>query len=160
MSQATPSIGRIILSDYGCFLSVAIPTALYGLVFFGSVLGFVPDLRPMAQGDRRIDDVTFFVSLAAVALVVSAPVLFVRSRVIREAFASGRAASGVIDSLRFVKDRGRVEYRYEQNGQAYRSGNAIMKNRRTRSLARGQTVTVYVHPSNPERAYLEEIYLA
>jgi hypothetical protein len=80
-------------------------------------------------------------------------------RSISEVFVSGRPVAGVVSMVRFIKDRGRIEYTYEYESRAYTSGNAVMKSKRTQAFSPGQSVTVYVNPSEPATAFLGELYL-
>jgi len=66
---------------------------------------------------------------------------------------------GRFPSVRFIKDRGHIEYAYEYESQAYTSGNAVMKSKRTEAFSPGQPVPVFVNPTDPSTAFLKELCL-
>jgi hypothetical protein len=155
----SPSLVRIILCDYPSFLLFVIPVLAVCAYVFGTVFGYLPDLRLIATGERTIAAPDSLSLAAALAVAISLPLLARRVRLIFETFGSGRPVEGVIESVSFIKDRGRIEYSYEFNAQSYRSGNAVMKNKRTKRFSQGHPVTVYVNASEPTQAFLQELYL-
>ena len=64
----------------------------------------------------------------------------------------------VFIKLGFFRDRGRATYIYTVQGQRYQTSNAILRNRRTRSLQRGQKAKIVANRENPKAAFLRDIY--
>jgi len=145
MQSRTPSLSRVISTDYPSFLSVLFP-----IVFWGFSIYF------FFAGNNAL---RLFLPLAIGVTVVGVPVLVQRYRTISSVFANGTQTKGIVTGLSFFRGRGRVEYSYTFQGEKQVSGNAINKNSRTRKLRVGEAVTVIVDPDNPKRAFIQEIYL-
>ncbi|HEX6268842.1 MAG TPA: DUF3592 domain-containing protein [Anaerolineales bacterium] len=145
MQSRSPSLFRIISTDYPSYLSVLFP-----LVFGGFSLYF------FFAGN---DAVRLFLPLALGVTLVGVPVLVRRYRSIASVFADGEQTKGVITGISFFRGRGLVKYSYTFQGEKRVSDNAINKNGRTRKLKVGQNVTVLVDRNNPKRAFIQEIYL-
>jgi uncharacterized protein DUF3592 len=145
MQSRSPSLFRVISTDYPSFLSVLFP------IVFGSF-----SLYFFFTGN---DALRLFLPLAIGVAVVGVPVLVQRYRTISSVFADGIQTSGIVTGLNFFRGRGRVEYSYTFQGEKQLSGNAINKNSRTRKLRIGQPVTLLVDLGNPKRAFIQDIYL-
>ena len=145
MQGRSPSLPRVISTDYPSFLSVLFP-----IVFGGFSLYF------FFTGN---DALRLFLPLAIGAALVGVPVLVQRYGTISSVFENGTEAKGVVTGLSFFRGRGRVQYSYTFQGEKQTSDNAINKNGRTRKLRVGQTVTVLVDRNNPKQAFIREIYL-
>jgi len=145
MQDRSPSLFRIISTDYTSFLSVLFP-----IMFGGFSLYF------FFAGN---DALRLFLPLAILALVIGVPVLIQRYRTISSVFAEGEQAKGEITGLGFFRGRGVVKYSYTVQGKKQVSDNAIRKNGPTRKLKVGQKVTVFVDRKDPNRAFIREIYL-
>lgn len=145
MQRQSPSLFRVISTDYPSYLSVLFP------IVFGS---FTAYFFATENGSSQL-----FLFLAIAAAVIGIPVLIQRYRTISSVFANGTETKGEITSIGFFRGRGRVEYSYIIQGEKQTSGNAINRNSRTRNLRVGQSIKVLVDPYNPKRAFIQEIYM-
>lgn len=145
MQNQSPSLFRVISTDYPSYLSVLFP-----IVFGGFTLYF------FAVGN---DALRLFLFLAIGVTVVGIPVLLQRYRTISSVFANGEQTNGVVTSVGFFRGRGNVSYSYTFHGEKLTSSNAINRNSLTRNLRVGQTVKLFVDPDNPKRAFIQEIYM-
>ncbi len=142
-----PSLVRIITTDYASFLGFAFPIVawlFYLLLAVSQKLGSISSSVPLI--------------FAAITLA-AAGVLAWRIRLVRSIFNDGMETPGVISHAAFFRDRGRIEYTYPVQDLMFRSGNAVMKVKRTRALQPGDRVTVVADPNNPRRALLRDLYL-
>lgn len=145
MQNQSPSLFRVISTDYPSYLSVLFP-----VVFGAFTMYFFATENTAAQ---------LFLLLTIGATVIGVPTLIQRYRAISAVFQDGVSAKGIVSSIGFFRGRGRIEYVYTFQGQKLTSGNAINRNGRTRNLRIGQEVTVVVDRNNPKRAFVKEIYL-
>lgn len=145
MQGRSPSLFRVISTDYPSYLSVLFPAVfgVFSLYFF------------FAGNDA----LRLFLPLAAAVTIVGIPVLVRRYRTIAATFADGVQTTGVITGIGFFRGRGRVEYSYTFQGEKQLSSNAINRNSRTRQLRVGQKVIVLVDRDRPKQAFIQEIYL-
>lgn len=144
MQKQSPSLFRVISTDYPSYLS-----ALFPIVFWSFTAYFFATENNSSQ---------LFLLLSIGATVVGIPILIQRYRTISSVFANGTETQGEITSIGFFRGRGRVEYSYTFRGEKQTSGNAINRNSRTRNLRVGQSLKVLVDPDNPKRAFIQEIY--
>ena len=145
MQNQSPSLFRVISTDYPSFLSVLFP-----IVFGGFTAYFFFSSN---------DSLQLFLLLTTVVTVIGVPLLIQRYRMISAILAEGVQVPGVVTRIGFFRGRGRVEYSYTAQGEKQMSGNAINKNSHTKELKVGQTVKVSVDRNNPKRAFIREIYL-
>src|SRR5574341_1001541 len=145
MQNRSPSLFRVISTDYPSFLSVLFPVFFIGF----SVYFFF----------AKNDALQLFLPLAIGVTVIGIPVLVQRYRTISSVFADGMPTQGIVTGIGFFRGRGRIEYSYTVQGEKQMSANAINKNSRTRKLRVGQKVTVLVDPKDPKRAFIRDIYL-
>jgi len=145
MQNQSPSLFRIISTDYPSLLSVLFPVVFAGFTIYFFFVGN--------------DSLRFFTFLSIGVTVLGIPFLIQRYRMISSVFAEGIQTQGVVTSIGFFRGRGRVEYSYTVQGEKQTSGNAINKNSRTKNLKVGQKVKVLVDRNNPKRAFIREIYL-
>jgi hypothetical protein len=145
MQIQSPSLFRVISTDYPSLLSVLLPTvfSIFTAYFFFS------------NNDSRM----LFLFLTIGTTVVGIPFLIQRYKMISSVFAEGSKIQGTVTNIYFFRGRGRVEYSYNFQGQKQNSGNAINSNKYTRSIKVGQPVKVFVDPNNPKRAFIQEIYM-
>jgi hypothetical protein len=140
-----PSLIRIVQVDYLASLGVIAPVVIWSMALL--FLWLDPEAA------------AFFRILAPLVTVMGLAVLFWRVQAIRSVFNDGDEVPGVISSIGFLRDRGRVEYVYTYQGRKLLVGNAVQANRHTRALAQGQAVTVLVDRLNPKQAFVRELYL-
>lgn len=145
MQKQSPSLFRVISTDYSSYLSVLFP------IVFGS---FTAYFFATENNSSQL-----FLFLAIGATVIGIPILIQRYRTISSVFTNGTETKGIITSIGFFRGRGRVEYSYTFQGEKLTSSNAINRNGRTRNLRVGQAVKVFVDPDNPKQAFIQEIYM-
>lgn len=145
MQNKSPSLFRVISTDYPSLIS-----ALFPIVFGGFTAYF------FFTGN---DSLQLFLLLTTIVTVLGIPFLIQRYRMISSILAEGVQVPGVVTHIRFFRGRGRVEYSYTAQGEKQTSGNAINKNSHTKELKVGQMVKVSVDRNNPKRAIIREIYL-
>lgn len=157
-SNLRPSTIRILQSDYVAFLGVITPVVLLAMYIAISYLGFLPGFRghDPIQGESGAP---FFFYGTIIAVAIGIPVTMWRIRSISTIFEGGAEAHGQVSSIWFHRDRGRVNYTYDYQGQSYSCGSAIMKNRQSRGLEPGMEVTIVVDRNNPGRALIRDLYV-
>lgn len=145
MESPSPSLWRVIQTDYFSSVVTIIPLVLWGMYYF----------MPGPAGQAH-DPLLAYTALGLT--LICGLVLLWRWRSIAAVFEEGMRVQGVILQVNFRRDRGRVTYAYTCQGEKYEHGNAIMKNKRTRLLQPGQQVTVVVSRDNPKRTFLQDLY--
>ncbi|MGE5597915.1 MAG: DUF3592 domain-containing protein [Bacteroidota bacterium] len=156
-TRRSPSLTRIISTDYPAMLAVLFPVVAWGIYAALRIFGRLPDRHGRMVSSAEAGPFFFYVGLAA--LVIGVPLLVMRVRTLRGAFSRGIETEGLITNLYFHRDRGRVEYTYEYQGRTYKRRNAINRNNRTRKLVMGTKTVVVVDPDKPERAFIKALYL-
>lgn len=145
MLEKRPALRRIFSTDYATFLAT-----IFIVIAAGAFLL-----------DRLVEPLTVSQELPYIAAVVGAigiPVIVWRIRLISSAFEYGWEVDGDILDIGFFRDRGRITYIYTVQGQRYQASNAILRNRTTRSLQRGQKVKVMANRDSPKIAFIRDIY--
>jgi hypothetical protein len=143
-----PRVSSIIWTDWPA-LSCAVSVPLVWII--GAAY---PLINSSARfGPRELLSIAIPVSLLA-ALMLAWRI----NRVFR-LFSHGRRIRGVIQSIRIVRDRGRLEFAYELDGQAVVSWTPIHKSRRVLELRRLQEVDVLVDPARPKDAIVAQLYV-
>ena len=145
MQNQSPSLFRVISTDYPSLLS-----ALFPIVFGGFSIYFFFTANNSLQ---------LFLLLTIVVALFGIPFMIRRYRMISSVLAEGVQVPGVVTRIGFFRGRGRVEYSYTVQGEKQMSGNAINKNSHTKELQVGQIVKVSVDRNDPKRAFIREIYL-
>lgn len=152
-----PTVISILQTDYAALLAMLAPAVLWVMYVATAYFGFFPGLR--GRDPLGYSDAPFFFYGAIVATIVGIPILVSRVRALRALYSRGVEVTGRVTNVWFVRDRGRVEYAYEYQGQVYQSGRAIPKSRRTEGLKPGFDVTLIVDPLKPERALIRDLYI-
>lgn len=152
----TPSTKKIILTDYPAFL-LTIAAPLSWLLLAGA---FVIGGMPNRSGEFiSFGEIGFIMlAIAIIVTVVTVPLLLRRIESYKNLLLRGRDATGVITSVWFVKDRGRVEYDVDFQGQRLHAWNAIMKKKETLALRVGDSVGLAVDANDPRRALIRHLY--
>ncbi len=145
MNRQRPSLMRIVLVDYMAFLAAIIP-----------VLAVVASL---IVGFSEIRYFWILLTSGFVFAAIAIGVLIWRINLFYAVFERGNEAAGVIKSVVFFKDRGRIDYIYNYSGQEFTGGNAVMKSKWTESLIEGQSVKVIVDSKDPKRTFIRELYM-
>jgi len=154
----TPSTGRILKNDYGSLLMLIVIGVMWVLAIAGGYFGLLPQPRGARLIEISSTMATILLTLAVVITMLFGSLASKRISSIKRVLSSGPEVKGRIQDIAFVKDRGRVEYEYEYNGQTYQAGNAIWKNKETRQLQAGGEITVIVDPDKPSRAFIASLY--
>lgn len=160
VSQTSPvqiSFVSVIKNDYGAFMGLIMPFVVWGIFIATNVFGFSFSRRGRSVPADGSDPIFLYIALGGTVLGIALLVWRVRS--FQQVFANGKIAVGRITNISFFKDRGRIEYSYGVNGQTYQSGNAIMKNRKTRSFQDGDEIELIIDSSNPKRAFVKALYV-
>ena len=141
------SLATTIVTDYPAFASaIAIP--IFWLVYFG-----FPYLRPQSEGSPPI-------VLAVSTSLVCAIVLIWRVQRVSQLFASGRSAPGRVTRVAISRDRGRLEFSFEHNGDLVHSWSPVHKTKAVLSLQPGDSVDVLFDPNRPATAIVRQLYQA
>lgn len=146
MNDKKPSIERIFFTDFiTCGSVIAI------LVTIGFLL-FDRFFKTLALAEQ------FSYFVVSVCIIGIALIIW-RIRLISSAFEFGWEVEGDIVGVNFFRDRGTVTYIYTIQGERYKTSNAIMKHRITRSLQQGQKVVIMANKDNPKVAFIRDIYI-
>lgn len=157
MTRNAPT-SRILKNDYPSLLMLMFIGIMWVLAIGGGVLGFLPKRR--GGGTVEVDS-TMMMVMIAIAVVVTVVFGWLSSKRIRDIkriVNTGSEVIGRIQSIGFIKDRGRVEYDYVHDGKSYHAGNAIWKNRETTELREGDEIRLIVDPEKPTRAFIASLY--
>jgi hypothetical protein len=142
-----PRIKKILLIDWpALFCVIAIPGSwILGLVF--------PLLRKNTEfGMFEILTVAVPVSLIAACF------LFWRIARIQKLFQHGIALKGSITHIQFSRDRARVEFLYEFNGECFGAWMPLHQNREVLALYVSQEVEILVDKDHPHRAIIRHLF--
>ena len=135
---------RALDNDFAMTLAVLIPM-LFWFVYLLTLL-----ITPSG--------ITLILVLALIATLVG-PILFQnRLRYLQKVMEDGRMVDGLIRKVYFYRDRGRIHYSYDLDGTSYTSSSALHRTNETLAYREGQTVPLAVDASNPNRAYLRDLY--
>ena len=152
-SRPTPSVVRVVLSDYVALLAligVVVTWALHILAANGVIFTSRWSDTELTGGG--------FLEIAIIATAVLLPLFAYRIYAFIAIFKRGLLCKAEISDISFFKDRGRVEFKYTLHGKGYSTGTRIMKNARTRALNVGQEVDIVVHPEKRSRAFIVDLY--
>lgn len=148
---------KIIKSDYLAMLSLIAPVITIVLFIDSKYFGFLHQFFSRGRSTEP-GDPSFFLNMAIVTICIFIPLLIFRIKNIYNHFEKGIEVVGKIVYLNLWKDRGRVEYEYEIDGEKYRSGNALHRNKFVNSLEEGQEVIIIVSKNNHKKGFIKEIY--
>jgi len=145
MDDKKPSIERIFFTDYTTTVSAISILVALGFFLFDRFI----------QSVALTEELPYIVGFVC---IIGITVILWRIRLISSAFEFGWEVEGDIVDIGFFRDRGRVTYIYTILGERYQASNAIMQNRVTKSLYRGQKVIVMSNKDNPKTAFIRDIY--
>ena len=154
MQRPEPRVQRIVASDLLAMLSALLPVVMWGL-YVATAFGVEFRSRSGTWVGGRDP---LFLNLALVATLIGGAVLVVRIRRVQALFAGGIQATGEVTSVEFIKDRGRVEYKFRFRNREVQTGAAVAKTAATSGLRVGQSVNLVVDPSDPRRALIVSLY--
>jgi hypothetical protein len=137
-----------LLADWpALFCSISIPGIwVIGLVF--------PFLRQGATFGR-VEILTIALPLSLIA----AGFLLWRVTRIQTLFSRGAAVRGNITRIRLVRDRGRVEFRYEFNGERLESWMPVHQTPEVLALRESQEIDLLVDATRPRRAIIRHLFI-
>ena len=143
-----PHLKKILLADWpALFCSISIPGIwVIGLIF--------PFLRQGATFGR-VEILTIALPLSLIA----AGFLLWRVTRIQTLFSRGAAVRGNITRIRLVRDRGRVEFRYEFNGERLQSWMPVHQSPEVLALRESQEVDLLVDTTRPRRAIIRHLFV-
>jgi hypothetical protein len=143
-----PHLKKILLADWpALFCSISIPGIwVIGLVF--------PFLRQGATFGR-VEILTIALPLSLIA----AGFLLWRVTRIQTLFSRGAAVRGNITRIRLVRDRGRVEFRYEFNGERLESWMPVHQTPEVLALRESQEIDLLVDATRPRRAIIRHLFI-
>lgn len=145
IDENRPSLVWVIRTDYLSNLAFLFPLVMWGIVAFNYYLG-----EPVSQN----------YSLTVVGFTVAGVLVLVwRYLTMLRIFNDGQSAAATIDSVGFFRGRGQISYIYTYQGEKYLGRNFVSRNSRTKNLAIGDRVTVFVDSNNPKRAYIQELFI-
>ena len=143
-----PHLKKILLADWpALFCSISIPGIwVIGLIF--------PFLRQGATFGR-----VEILSIALPLSLIAAGFLLWRVTRIQTLFSRGAAVRGNITRIRLVRDRGRVEFRYEFNGERLQSWMPVHQSPEVLALRESQEVDLLVDTTRPRRAIIRHLFV-
>jgi hypothetical protein len=150
--------GRILKNDYPSLLMLMFIGLVWVLPIGGGVFRFLREDRGGDDFEVGSTTIIVFVVTAVAVTIVFGWLASKRIRSIKRIIRTGSEVEGRIQSIGFVKDRGRVEFEYDYDGRTYQGGSAIWKNRETSQLQDGDEVTLVIDPENPSRAFIASLY--
>ena len=127
--------------------------AFVGIPIIWTVHFAFPYLRP----DSNVSHSVLFPASISLCLAV---LLFWRLRRIAHLFASGRLASAEITRLSISRDRGRLEFAFEHQGQLVHSWTPVHKTKSVLALQPGARVEALFDPARPTHAIVKRLYEA
>jgi len=142
-----PHLKKIVLADWpALFFSISIP----GIWFIGLIFPF------LRQGATfgRVEILTIALPLSLIA----AGFLLWRVTRIQTLFRRGAAVRGNITRIRLVRDRGRVEFRYEFNGERLESWMPVHQTPEVLALRESQEIDLLVDATRPRRAIIRHLF--
>lgn len=154
--------GKILKNDYFSLLLLMV-CGMSALMPVFPIIGFIPrrgGRSEMIDPEQKWFFILFMGGCALLAIGLCGWLAYRRIKRVRRILESGQEISGKVVEIWFQKDRGRIEYEYELDGQHYRSGNAIWKNQQTKGLSVDSDVTLIVDPEKPARAFIASLYLS
>ena len=155
IARVAPRISRALNTDV---LTVAILAGFvltWGLYFLVDGAYLVPPWR--SASDEGVTGSGLW-KVAVAVTVLLLPLLAYRIHMFMSAFESGQLYRGRITDIEFFRNRGRVSFTYEVDGKEISVVAPVMKNARSKALLVGQEVDVVVHPVNPGRAFVLDLY--
>ena len=155
ITPRTPSVFRIIWTDYWASLAAIFLFPFLALVF---IFGFLPLLLDSRITINLASLVTLLAGMAFWIFIFGGALAW-RISVIRTVFNDGQEVRGKISEVGFYRDRGTVKYTYTYMGTPYTASNRIMKNGRSGKLAAGVEASIMVDTGDPRRAFLKDLYL-
>lgn len=149
---------KVIKNDFGAFLLTIIGPIFLGISGYAAVTGGIPEFRRRGGGSIDSETATALFIGSVILTVVLFLLLLWRISRLKRILRTGPRAKAVVTAIGFVKDRGRIEYRYVHDGRLHDTGSAIMKNQATQALAEDDQIEVAIDPTNPRKALIVQLF--
>ena len=155
ITPRTPSVIRIVWTDYWAALAAIFLFPFLALIF---IFGILPMLLDARITTNLASLLTLLIGAAFWTLIFGGALAW-RITVIRSIFADGQDVKGQISEVSFSRDHGTVKFTYIYMGTNYVASTRVMKNGRTGRLAAGDEAGIMVDTGDPRRAFLKDLYL-
>jgi hypothetical protein len=143
-----PRLRKIVLADWpALFCLIAIPGIW--------VIGFV---FPFMRAGARFGRAEMLTTALPLSLIAAGFLLW-RVRRIQLLFSRGTVVRGYITRIRLARDRGRVEFLYEFDGQRFESWMPVHQNPDVLALREAQEVELLVDSTCPRRAVIRHLFV-
>jgi hypothetical protein len=152
MSIRLPSIFHIIRVDYLAITLAVVPLALWAL--FGVIY-----LLPAVLNAQAVEVSGFLLLLLVAVTLYSLLALAWRVSNIRAVFVAGIHVQGTITGVWFFRSRGQICFSYNYLGSIRDAKMTLIKNQCTRTLQKGATLDLLVDPDNPDRTFLQSLFI-
>lgn len=151
-----PSLQKILSGDYLAILSGLFPIVMWLLFIDSLTIAVIQKLLGKGINDN---DPAIFMWIAICTTILFVPIFYYRIQSIYLHFRTAIEVEGIITRIVRYKDRGRIEFDYIYEDQAYHAGNAIHRNKFTRSLKERDAIILAVSPTNPQKALIKGLYI-
>jgi len=143
-----PNLIKILLVDWpALFCFIAIPGIwIIGLIF------------PFLRLGARFGRVEMLMTALPLTLIAAGFLLWRVTR-IQKLFRRGAAVRGHITRIRLVRDRGRVEFRYEFNGEQIESWMPVHQSPDVLALRELQEIDLLVDATRTRRAIIRHLFI-
>lgn len=143
-SNSTPSIIRIIQTDYYSFLSVIFLLILWSVFAITQILKL--------ESPAGAIYVALALSLFAIVVIIW------RYQTIQSLFSTGVETIATITEVWFYRGRGRINYAYTYRGREILTGDDVVPTNKSKSLRTADRIKVLIDPENPDRTIICDIY--
>lgn len=148
-----PALRQILWTDYTAFIH-AVLLVMVWVVF----IAWVPSWRtsgPIISPKMA----PYYLGFCLLISFISLAMLAYRVYLVKMIFSQGDQVRGRITKIEFRRDRGRVEYVFIYKGEERRVRAGIHRTKQTLALKKGARVIIMVDPSNPEKAFIHDLYI-
>ncbi len=149
---------KVIKNDLGAFLLTIVGPVFLIISGYAAVTGGIPQFRRRGGGSVDPETATALFAASALLTVILFLLLFWRISRLKRILRTGPRAKALVTGIGFVKDRGRIEFRYVHDGRQHDTGCAIMKNATTQALTKGTQIEVAIDPAKPGKALIIELF--
>lgn len=153
------SLIKIIKSDYIALASLIAPIVSIILYVDAKYFGVLQQYLRSGEMKEPLGSL-LFLGIFIASILIFVPVLYFRIKNIQTHFQNGIEVKGQIVYVNLWKDRGRIEYIYEINGETYKAGTAVHRSKFVDSLTEGQVVDIIVSAKNPKKALIKDMYVS
>lgn len=137
------NLKKSIWNDYILMVTLIAPIILIGflIVFF------------INNEDNKLV-IYIFTSFIPIFSVI----FLLRIKYIKSFLNNSNTIQGVILDVWFFRDRGRIEYVFEIENNRFSNGQAIMKNKFTKKLNKGQVIELLIKKNGNIRTLIQDLY--